>query len=282
MIEGPVDHWEGQLHEAARGFIYPPTPDLAGNVARRLQAHGLGRAARRTAPRLAWVAAAILVLFAGLMAVPSVRAQILEFLQVGIVRIFLVEPEPTQTSLPTARPGNFLEPGSTLPPTPTPKPTPAPQSSLLNLLGETSLDEASQQLSFPIQLPGYPEDLGMPDLVYLQDLEGQVLVLVWLDPERPGEVRMSLHTYGKGNLTAEKLQPRLVQVTQVNGKPAAWAEGPYLLKVRNGDYENIRLIEGHVLIWEVEETTYRLETDLSIEEAVRVAESLQPLEPSNP
>jgi hypothetical protein len=55
-----------------------------------------------------------------------------------------------------------------------------------------------------------------------------------------------------------------------------------MLKLSNGVYQDVRLIKGHVLIWEQEEITYRLETDLPLEEAVRVAESLQPLSPSGP
>jgi len=38
-----------------------------------------------------------------------------------------------------------------------------------------------------------------------------------------------------------------------------------------------RLVNGHVLIWENGEVTYRLETDLSMEEAVKIAESLEPI-----
>jgi hypothetical protein len=37
----------------------------------------------------------------------------------------------------------------------------------------------------------------------------------------------------------------------------------------------IRLIEGNVLIWTEGDLTYRIETDLSLEEAIRIAESLQ-------
>jgi hypothetical protein len=39
----------------------------------------------------------------------------------------------------------------------------------------------------------------------------------------------------------------------------------------------VRLIDGHVLIWTDGVTTYRLETALDLEEAVRVAESLESL-----
>jgi hypothetical protein len=41
--------------------------------------------------------------------------------------------------------------------------------------------------------------------------------------------------------------------------------------------ELTRLIEGHVLIWENGNITYRLETALDLKEAVKVAESLKPL-----
>jgi hypothetical protein len=36
-----------------------------------------------------------------------------------------------------------------------------------------------------------------------------------------------------------------------------------------------RLIDGHVLIWEEDGITYRLETGVTLEEAVKIAESLQ-------
>jgi hypothetical protein len=284
MIEEPLDRWEQQLVATARAFAYPPTPDLAQNVTHSLQSRRQRKAGWSRAPRLAWAAAALLVLFSCLLAVPSVRAQIMEFLQVGIVRIFLVEPTPTQTAIPpaiTPEPG-AVEPGLALSPLASPFPTLTLRTSVPELLGETSLDEASQQVPFAIQLPEYPEDLGNPDRVYLQDLEGQVLVLVWLDGEQPDRVRLSLHMYARGSMIGEKFQPRAVQETRVYGDPAVWAEGPYFLRLSNGTYDQIRLIEGHVLIWESGEITYRLETDLPLEEAVRVAESLQPLAPASP
>lgn len=282
MMEGPLDHWEQQLRATASVFTYPPTPDLAQRVTRRLQGRLQLHYQRRRAPRLAWAAAAVLVIFAFLMAVPSVRAQIVEFLQVGIVRIFLVEPSPTPAKVSPAVTEGAEEPEITPSTIPSSSPTPVPQSRFPGLFGETTLEEASRQVSYPIRLPQYPPDLGRPDRVYLQDLDGQVLVLVWFHPDEPGDVRMSLHTYAGESITAEKFQPRLVQETEVHGEPAVWAEGPYVLKLSNGSFQHLRLIEGHVLIWESEGVTYRLETDLSLEEAVRVAESLEPFETSSP
>ena len=61
----------------------------------------------------------------------------------------------------------------------------------------------------------------------------------------------------------------------VGGRPALWTEGPYILQLQNGDLDFRRLIEGHVLIWVEGGVTYRLETGLPLEEAVKIAESLK-------
>jgi hypothetical protein len=73
------------------------------------------------------------------------------------------------------------------------------------------------------------------------------------------------------------MNPALVQETTVNGQRAVWAVGPYPLQFSNGDLDFVRLIDGHVLIWADGEVTYRLETNLDLEEAVKVAESLEPV-----
>jgi hypothetical protein len=69
--------------------------------------------------------------------------------------------------------------------------------------------------------------------------------------------------------------PQIIQETTVNGQHAIWAIGPYPLLFSNGNMDFIRLIDGHVLIWAEGELTYRLETDLSLEEALKIAESLK-------
>lgn len=277
MNKPPNDNIEERLRLAATNLPYPPTPDFASQVRRRIL--GPARPQDFTLRRMAWVAALVIVLIAGLLVVPGVRAQVLEFLQVGIVRIFLVEPTPTLTPTSTAtRPAAQAEPGAStlLSPTPQP-PVSSPLVSLLDLAGETSLEEAERNADISIELPTYPPDLGMPDRVYLQQLDGQMLVLVWLDPANAEKVHLSLHLFsGTDNVFLSKNQPVVVLETTVAGNPAVWAEGPYLLKYSNGDIDLARMIEGHVLIWEQAGITYRLETDLPLEEAVRIAESIQP------
>ena len=70
-----------------------------------------------------------------------------------------------------------------------------------------------------------------------------------------------------------------MEETTVDGERALWVRGPHLLQFRekngNVDYDTRRLVNGNVLIWQEDTLTYRLETDLPLEEAVRVAESLR-------
>lgn len=268
--------WEARLQATARTLDYPATPDIAGAVRQRLELES----ARPRAPyrRLAWAAVAVLLVLSGLMAVPQVRAAVLRALRLGAVEILLEEPTPTVTKpypTPTATVPSTVT--AAVPTAPTPGPSPTPLSSVLELAGETTLAEAQARTNFRIRLPTYPPNLGPPDRVFLQDLAGPVVVLAWLDPDQLDRVRLSLHQLAPGTF-AQKVQPQVIEETSVNGGPALWAEGPHLLQFRRDDqliYEPRRLVKGHVLIWAEGEITYRLETDLPLEEAVRIAESLR-------
>ena len=253
--------FEKQIQTIAGGFSYPPTPDIAAVVRQQ--------SSRPTRPviisrQLVWAALAVGLILAGLLAVPQVRAAVVEFLQLGSVRIFLTEPTPTPP--PPIK-------NSSAPVTATPQGE-VIHTSLENLAGETTLAEAQAQVDFPIRLPA---ELGPPDKVYLQELGGSVVVLVWLDSWQPDRARLSLHYLG-ANTFAQKMQPEIIEETAVHGQPALWTTGPYLLQfLQNNEviYDTRRLIEGHVLIWMEDGITYRLESDLSLNEAVEIAESLR-------
>jgi hypothetical protein len=73
------------------------------------------------------------------------------------------------------------------------------------------------------------------------------------------------------------MHPAVIEETSVNGQHAIWATGPYPLMIQNGDFQFMRLIDGHVLIWAVDDVTYRLETGLPLGEALKIAESLAPI-----
>jgi hypothetical protein len=275
------NRFEQEIQVIANDFSYPATPNVAQAVTLRLRPQA--RTSRLLARKLAWTMVIIAVLAATLMLVPPVRAAVLEWIQIGVVRIFPPAPRQAPTSLPGERPGQVLSPVTATPnsATATPPATPA-TFSLLNLAGETTLTEAQAQVSFPILVPSYPPELGLPDRVYLQEQSGPMLVLIWLDHANPDRVRLSLHTLARGSWGIDKMQPRVIQKTTVNGQAGVWAEGPYFLQLRNLDYEMLRLIEGHVLIWTQDNLTYRLETDLPLEEAIRVAESLTPIPAGTP
>lgn len=254
------ERWESQLQETARSFSYPPTPDIAGAVGGQIARRRAGLAPRR---RASLALAAIVVLIVGLLLVPPVRAGILEVLRIGVVRINLVEP--TVIPPPTAEPTRTQ-------PTVTPRPTPL--SSILDLEGETTLAAAQARVDFPIRLPSYPADLGAPNKVFVQDFGGPVLIFVWLDDQQPDRVRLSMYQFAPGPY-AEKTRPQVIKPVTVNGRPAIWGEGEHLLITRSGRDVMRRLVDGHVLVWTEGQATYRIETDLSESEAIRVAESLR-------
>jgi hypothetical protein len=104
-----------------------------------------------------------------------------------------------------------------------------------------------------------------------------VVVLVWLDPARSGQAEYSLHIFGPGTFVT-KMNPPTLFTTTVNGREVTWLEGPYMLAYGDGntqDYESRYLVSGRVLLWEEDGLTYRLESNLSFEDAIKMAESLE-------
>jgi hypothetical protein len=239
-----ADALEGRLRIAWR-----PRPKL-----RRLRI--LEPVTSRLASRPRAIAAAILLVIAllgALLAAPQTRAAIAALLHIGSVTIFPTAP----TSGANA-------------------PTPLP--SILDLAGRTTLADAQQRMPFHVRLPAYPADLGAPQYVFAQDMDGKAVVLVWVDPQHPDHARMALNELSS-DIYVYKLAPQLVQETQVHGQRALWTTGPYLLQIGSvSDQDNAlrRLVTAsHTLIWTEGNVTYRLECDVSLEEAVRIAESLR-------
>lgn len=263
--------FEKQLRSLSKGLDYPRTPDIAGSVMPRLRTQGKGARdearSRSISRRLAWSLTIILIVFTSLILIPPVRAAVIEFIQIGVVRIFQGEPTPPIQESPSTMVPVTATPGATL----------QPLIPLLErLAGETTLEEAQQSVDYPIVLPSYPPDLGQPDRVFVQDADGDMTILIWIDPQQP-DVLMSLHIVPPGSWAIEKVNPALVQETTVNGQRAIWAIGPYPLRFSNGNLDFVRLVDGRVLIWTQGDITYRLETSLSLEEAIKVAESLEPI-----
>ncbi len=291
----PVGPWEQQLRTTAQALRYPPTPDIAPGVTARLRSdrRAPGTMQRRLTPRLR-VALVVVALFVlSLLAVPDVRATLGSWLRIGAIEIVLPTPTPlivpteqpimAPTALPrVATPVPAQQPQATPEPvrtaTPVATPTATPLASLLDLTGETTLEQARERVRFPIKLPAYPDDLGPPDRVFLQDWDGDIVVLVWLQPGTSDRVRMSLHVMSfdaVGRKFADQFT--LLEETAVHGERAVWVDGPHMLSVytRRSGSSTSRLVTGNVLVWTDDGITYRLEIDSSLDEAVRIAESTQ-------
>ncbi|HSB89881.1 MAG TPA: hypothetical protein VLD63_07650 [Anaerolineales bacterium] len=251
---------EERLVAIAAQTAYPSTPDLWSGVRWRLARETKARA-QRGVRRLAFALAALLLILAvGTAAGPAARAALLRSLRVGVVRIFFPEATP---SAPAPSTGS-----------PVPSPSPVVLMPPFDLAGQTTLAEAERAIGKPLLLPTYPPDLGTPDLVFLQNWDGPLVVLVWTKPEDPQQARLSLHILGPGTF-AGKSAPEVVVATEVNGQPALWTQGPHQLMLRSGHDTFRNLVSGNVLIWEQDGLTYRLETDVTLDEAVRIAESLR-------
>jgi hypothetical protein len=266
--ESALEFQEAQLRRAAREFVYPPTPDIVSAVRQRLEGERLPE--RRLAPaptgqrrRLAWVAVAatVALLLAGALAVPEVRAVVQALFRIGTIRIVAATPTPpgAPTATPFATGGISAYDG-------------------INLGGETTLQDAQQQVYFSIQVPAYPPDLGKPDRVFVQDLDGDLVILMWLQPGQRDRPRMVLY-----ELTSEIFGEKSVndsttlQQTTVRGKGAVWVHGAHTLSLYDNTGQSIsqrRLADAGVLVWSEGGITYRLETSLPLQEAVKVAESL--------
>jgi hypothetical protein len=261
----PNGDWQSTVRQHARALPYPSTPDIASKVILRLTA---AKTTTRPSPRTIrwqplWVAGVGLALLLALWAVPPVRAAILHFVQIGAVRIWLVEPTPTAQSLPQ--------------PTPSVATAQPPTQSWLDLAGRTTLAEAAADAGFALRLPTYPADIGPPDGVFLQRTDGPFVIMVWQDRAQPDKVAYSLHILGP-RAVVQKHSPSIVVSTTVNGSPAAWTQGPYFLAYGAANAESWELhylVSGRVLIWQEDGLTYRLESDLTLEEAIRMAESLE-------
>lgn len=286
---------EAALRDLAPRLAYPPTPDLALAVRRRLAAQGPARprprwwggwlggaAARLTTAALALVALLIL----GLVLWPDARAVVADRLGLRGVDIRQDVPfQPAPPATPSATPSPVPTPGV---PTATPRPTPSPipLGQRLGLGTPVSLAAVRARVPFPVRVPAA---LGAPDEVYLAPTppEGQVSLVYVPRPALPRTAETGVGlllsqfrgtfepTMGKG-LGPET---RVEEVT-VNGGRGFWLEGrPHLFFYRDSrgaiQDQTLRLA-GSVLLWEQGDVTLRIESALPKAEALRIAASVAP------
>ncbi len=251
---------ERALRELGSRYPYPPMPNLAAAVRRRIVARPVApvrRLALWRDPRRLALAAAVVLVLAGAAALinPTTRDAIAHFFHVRGVTVSRV------SQLPSLSPV-----------------TP------LNLGRRTTMADAQSTVSFTI---GVPAELGAPDAVYVDsEVPGGEVALAYTP--RPGIplVRQTglgaLVTEFRGDLIPGFLSKELgpsttLQETSVNGDPGWWIAGePHMVFVQVGgtDQQVSLRMAANTLIWEHGGVTYRIESGLSKADAFRIAAGL--------
>ena len=255
MAEQPMNWQETMLSRLADELDYPSTPDLIDRVRTRLQERPAPVGPRRLswAPALAGVLGiALLVAGVVLTASSGVREAVADFLGLA------VEGEEIHI-LPTPAPGV----------TPTPFPTPRPIESYAT---PTALGALAAKVGFE---PNLPTGYASPKGTYVVDYLGVFVVV--LEYERFDLWEANAGLFEKG-LVFSKGVERLAELT-INGRPAYWiAPGSHIVRFIGPDGKEVagseRTVTRNTLVWRGATLNYRLETDLSKDEAVRLAESL--------
>lgn len=235
---------EVRLHQTTADFPYPKTP-IIHVPARR-------RHSRESQVRLAWVAAVLAIVLIGMFAIPPIRAAVLQILQIGAVELSIGD----GTVVPDARP-----------------------LVLQDFPGETTLEEATDRLPFALYIP---RDFGEPDYVFVPEIRNigaHMVVMVWVAADDPTEIELALYIFDPNVYVPKNVE--YVAETEVDGVFAVWTDHPHVIELELDSWVRDAapvLVENNVLIWVRGHLTYRLEANVSMEDAVQIAESLQRVE----
>lgn len=251
---------ERALTDLGRHLDWPVEPDLVARVREEITGvRPLPDPARRHAPRRRIVllaAATLLLVLGGLVTFsPGIRAAILRFFGLPGVRIEVVE---------------------------TPPPSSPAQD--LGLGRRVTLTEAEAEVNFELAVPSV---LGDPDRVHLSGVGYQPIVSMVYEPQSglPAAEGTGVATVLSQfrATTDEQLIRKLtdsgatVESVDVNGELGYWVEGPHTVMVldENGNpFEDRARLAGNTLLWTRDGITYRLEADVTKDEALRIARSV--------
>ena len=238
---------ERALLALGRDLDVPDAPDVVPAVLGRIEPSPprVWRPGRR---EVAIAFAVLLVALAAVLAVPDARSALLRVLHLGGERIEIVD------ELPPAE-GDLDE----------------------TVLGElVTLEEARRRAGFPLR-----ELRERPDRVYLLGTRPTV----WFVYGPPGDVRLLVSQTPRlvvdRDLIAKKSAGpgTSIEDTDVDGSPAFFLSGdPHLVLLfdENGEVvsDSTRLA-GNVLLWQDDDIAFRIEGDLTKDEAVELGESLR-------
>lgn len=243
------DRVEAALREIGSRLDVPaPTPGLAANVLARLDEPAPARRHGRVLPRLVAAAMALLAALAVAMAVsPTVRAAVADFFRIGAVDVYYAPPPVTPTTTDTPQPGEK----------------------------DVPLAQARHEVAFDIRVPGL---LGDPDAVRVirnvpDDGSPPRVVSLRYANARVDEIDGRISPIFEKFLHAGDVVP-----TRVRGGVALWIPRPHpvlYVDTHGTVHEEAARLAAKTLIWEREGLTYRVEGELTKEQAVAIAESLR-------
>ena len=182
----------------------------------------------------------------------------------------------------------FGDPGGTPPPvvaTPAASSTglAAPAGSSVELGELVDAATAAEGAGFPVLLPSDPA-LGAPDAVYLS--ERDEVALAWaptdeLPPTVQSDIGLLIMQF-RGSVSPEPIGKIISSGTRVEpvriGDGGYWIAGdPHIYFYISPEGEHVeegRRWVGDALIWQDGDITYRIETSLGKDAAIRIAESL--------
>jgi hypothetical protein len=282
---------ETRLRDLAAVIDFPPTPDLATPVERRL---GAGRAPRR---RFGWrpilIAAAILLLVAAVATAAAVRWWSIPG-AVTIQRVSELPPLPTDAVTgaggSAAETATGTESGATAPSTGTGADPAAALPGAGFGLGHpvASPAAAARETGFPVAAPADAR-LGEPDAVYVGDLGGYPMAtLVWrprdglpalAQPDIGATLTIFRGGAPRGEMVGKMVGPdTTVERVDVGDGPAYFISGtPHFVVFEMGGEiqgQDVRLA-SNVLLWQQGGTVLRLEADVPRDEAIAIARSVR-------
>jgi anti-sigma factor RsiW len=267
---------EYALRDLGAHLDLPATPALAERVGARLREAPERRpvpGTPRVPGRWRWQRLAIAGLAAAVLAAavlvlsPATREAVADLLGLRGIRIQIGGTHPTSTTPPSTEAGGL--------------------GASLGLGERTTLPDARGRVKFPVRVPT-AAGFDRPDAVYVdpyQPADGRVDFVYRARPGLPASPYTEaglLITQFRASVDVDYIK-KLTQFSEVeflsvNGGDAFWFAQPHELVFidRNGSVQQERVrLSGSALIWVQGDVTYRLEGQVSREEAVRIASSMR-------
>jgi hypothetical protein len=245
---------ENRLADLGRELDWPSTPDLARAVRARI-------APER--PRRQWrwalaLAAALVLALAGLLALsPGARETVAGWIGIRGVQVEKVKKLPSVAPVPSGEFGTSLRLGNA-----------------------TTLDRVEDR-----RLARVPSRLGQPDEVYQREVNGVPIVSLVYRPrpdlpvdQNTGVGALVVEMRGSvGEFTFAKGLPpgTTIQQVQLRGTTGYWIAGnPHAFIILSGGPGDELRLAGNVLLWTEGGITYRIESKLSLQMTLAVAQSM--------